>query len=188
MKVIVPILGAIGTAVTGPIGAAAGGSLAAASAGLGVVSTVAGVLGSLQQANFQKQVARNYAQTQLENAQKATYAAARNAQDKDAEAAAFLGDVQARQADTGFSVTSPSFQRVLDRNRIQAKSNSQRIIESGQNDAKNYLTQGQNALNETKGLVGQALLKGVGAITESLIGGATLIRKEKVNSLVRSTA
>lgn len=190
MQALIPILGKIGTVVAGLTGTAgaSGVALASASAGLGTITSVLGLAGGLQQLSYQKRVAAQYATQMEENNQRRTYAAAREAQDQDAQAAAALGDLTARQAETGFSTLSPSFQRVLSRNRLQAQTNRERIIEGAATDVQNNRNRAQSVINETKGKGFPTLLEGLGGIAESAIGGATLIRKAKVNSIQRSYA
>lgn len=191
MQALIPILGSFGSALTAPaVVATAGataGSLASASAGLGVISSVFGTVSALRQLSYQRQVAANAVKVAGQNAKMRTFTAAQEAQDQDAQAAAALGDLTARQAESGFAVSSPSFQRVIARNRIQSQVNSQRLIEAGAIDAENYRREAKSVVNETKqNSPFTTLLSGALDVGTSMISGATLVKKAKVNALQRS--
>lgn len=88
---------------------------------LSAVSTVAGVMGSIQQgkaasdaANYQAQVAKNNATIATQNAEYASAAGESKAQSQDFKNRALAGQIESSQAASGLDLSSPTLRDVRD--------------------------------------------------------------------------
>lgn len=163
-----------GAAGAGALGAA--GSAAAAS-GFGTLSTVLGAVGTVAQLGYQNKVAANNAALMERNAVKVQQASQKSAQEAGLEAAALLGDLTVAQAQTGFAVTSPSFLRVRNKNRLLAQRDQLRIVKGGSAEATNLRNEATSLRNEAGPSPLLGLITGGLDIASSMISGASLVRR-----------
>lgn len=174
------------------VGTAVGASAAtAATVGSSIFTAVIGGIGAISQANYQAAVASRAAKIQEQNAQRIVAAGQADAQQQDMEAAAAVADDIARNAASGFAVSSPSFIRRRERQRVLIEQDRSRIIEDSRVQAMSAREQAAASMSEAAQAKKSALFSMLDMglnVTDSLIGGATLassLTQKKLNSDAR---
>jgi hypothetical protein len=183
MQMLAPIFG---TLFGG--GAAAGTAAAAASTAstLGTLGSIVGVGATLSQISYQNKVAANAAMVARQNSERALQQGQEAQRDQDIDAQAQIAALTANQAASGFSVFSPSYQRVQARNRVLARRDAERIRTSAENTANNFLAEATSAENQKQGLF-LPLLSGAIDIKSSMISGSSLVRNTRARQVNNST-
>ena len=178
MQMIIPLVGSV-------FGSGAVGTATAAS-WIGTAASVLSVGAGLAQISYQNKVAANAAATAAENRDRSLREGQEAQRDQDIEAQAQIAAVTTQQAASGFSLSSPTFQRIQNRNRVLARRDASRIRQSSVDSAENFETQRTDALNSKQGML-LPVLTGITKIGGSLIGGADLVHKARISSFDNNT-
>jgi hypothetical protein len=156
-------------------------------------TAVAGTYIEMQAANaaadFEQKQAEAAAEVADDNAKQARQSGQVSAQEADLEAATILANVDARQGATGFTLSSPSFVRRQQRNRVNAKINRERTIEDSERQATSSTNEGQNLRLSAKNAAGERRynrIAGALQIGTDLISGATAVNKDRAARLDRN--
>lgn len=146
------------------------------------VGTAVSAYGAYQQgqaasaaADYQAQVARNNAIIARQNANAAVDAAAAKAQDNDMRTRAMLGEALASQGANGLDVNTGSAVDVRAGTAQVGRTNTLRIVDAGQKEARNYLAQANNFTAQSQRAdmeSGFAQQQGSMNAFTSIIGGA----------------
>jgi len=173
MAFVAPLVASIGTATAG---------IGGLSTLLSVGGTVAGVVAERRAANFQASVAARNAQMLENNAADTREAGQINQQERDLESAAILAEDQTRMAGSGFALNSTSFNRRSRAGRILARRDALRIRQDADRDAISLENQadGERATGQSAKRAGRnALVAGLFDVGSGLIDGATKVNERK---------
>jgi len=176
----------IGVGAPAATAGAAAGATAISLAGT-AISTVAAISAS----RYQAAVLRRNAAIELMNAQRIRDAGRVQAQDADFEAAAEMGQLIAQQAASGFAVSSQSYIRRRQKNRIRASVNRLRIVDDAEMQARSAEERARGYRAEARAKGAEAffsLLSGGVGFGQDLIGGANLASNILTRRIGRNAA
>lgn len=156
---------------------------------LGAAGSLYGGMSAMSQANYQAEVAKNNAKIAELNAARATVRGGIEAQLKDNEFAALIGEQTSQQAASGVAVSGRSALRARNASRIMAAGDRQSITENAALENYNYRVEATNLKAESKSLKAQgksAMIGGILGAAGSLAGGYADWKNANPKSLIGS--
>jgi hypothetical protein len=149
-------------------------------AGLSFASEAFSAVSQYQAASYQAKIAEYNQQIANDNAKRTLQTAQVQQQDQDAQSLALLGEQEANQAASGFSLGSRSFRLARRSAQELARKDALNIRQAGEVEAYNYRVQANNFGLESelaKMQANSSLLGGFLGGATSLISSATKVRK-----------
>lgn len=155
-------------------------------AAIQAVGTGVSMLGAQSSASYQAAVATRMAEQNEANAERARTVGQIQQQEQDFEAAGILAGEVAKQAASGFEVSSTGFARRNKLARTLARRDALRIREDAEIEAENFETAAQDNRTQAAGakMRGRAaLLSGFLQFGADYVSGANMARADKVRAL-----
>lgn len=127
-----------------------------------VLGTGVGIVGAIGMANYQSKVAEMNAKIAQDNAQRAVERSRIEAMDQDIQTRGMLGAQEAAQSASGVSLNSPSFILTRKAARTLGRRDTLNVIQGGQIEKYNYLTDAVNQQAAGRGAKAQGYADALG--------------------------